>query len=254
MLKKIAYFPKQKRVPTILTIDEIESILSIDIDYAAKKSFIADTNANYKLIWWIIASTGCRLEECLSLRKTDINLGIENGYVEFKDTKTDEDRRVPIPPILIYKLKEHLKNKKPDQLALTSSTGKKIASSLAEEDLKRRVMKASVEKHIYPHCFRNSYIMEHLRQGTDPLTIAKLVGHRDVNSTLGYTKYNYDDLLRGAENHPLFSRSISTQKILQKARETFDKLPIKHDPRFTYKIQESKNNLTIEISTESSDN
>lgn len=89
--------------------------------------------------------------------------------------------------------------------------------------------------------------MEHLRCGTDVLTIAKLVGHADVNTTMGYTKFNYEMLEKGAENHPLFAKTLTTEKILQKIMDSIEKWPILQDNRFSFRRERGSNSLLFEI-------
>lgn len=251
LLKGISYFPKQKRVPTILSIDEIESILSINIDYKyLKKDYLLDSerlNQNYKMAIWMLAATGCRFDEMASLRKGNLRLGLMKGFVIFKDTKTLEDRQVPLPPDYVEKLKEFVKKKKPNDLCFTSATGHKIVEQTFNPELRRRVELANITKHTYAHCFRNSFIMEHIKRGTQHLTISKLVGHRDPKTTLGYTNYTYDILEKGAENHPLFSRSLNIEKIINKIAETIEDWPIKDDARFERRVEKRQNSLLVEV-------
>lgn len=247
LLKKISYFPKQFKVPTILSIDEIESLLEVDIEY---RNYRRDAHLNefYRNIIYVLASTGCRYSEMSNLKKEYLHLGISDGYIEFKDTKTNDDRNVPIPPILVERLREFTKYKNGKDLVFLSKAGLPIPEQTFMDELQKRVKASGLSnKHIYPHCFRNSFIMEHLRRGTDPLTIAKLVGHRDVNSTLGYTKYNMDDLIRGAENHPLFAKSLTPQKILEKIEKIIEKWTIMSDTRFTRKVVKTNNSFLLEF-------
>lgn len=53
--------------------------------------------------------------------------------------------------------------------------------------------------------------------------------------------------MKGAENHPLFSRYVSPDKIITRIKEAIDKFPIKYDSRFDYKIEEGKNSIVFTI-------
>lgn len=207
LLRKICYFPKQKRTPAILSQEEIEKLLSVDLHYAPRNLSIGlniNLNLTYKLILYVIASTGCRIEEALSLKKEHLQFGINTGWVLFKDTKNLWDRKVPLPPIVIEPLKNFVLLKKPADYIFLSTRGHKIATQSFEEDLKKRAEAAKLQYHIYPHCFRNSYIREQRRSGTDILSLAKLVGHRDPKTTFGYDLFDEDDLLKAAQNHFFF--------------------------------------------------
>lgn len=249
LLKKISYFPKQAKVPTVLTLDEIEAIIAVKLDYSRLpyKNYGHDIDTTYRYSIWFIAATGCRFNEMATLRVENLHLGKDGGNVVFKDTKTLVDRQVPIPPRLSDALKEFIHGKKPKALVFTTSTGNKITAQCFNPELRKRSDKAGVKKHVYAHCFRNSYIIEHRRAGTDILTLAMLVGHRDPKTTLGYDKFKYDDLLRGAENHPMFAKSIAPEKVLKKEIEQIEKRVILNDPRFKKRIIKTDNSISLLI-------
>ncbi len=89
--------------------------------------------------------------------------------------------------------------------------------------------------------------MEHLRQGTDVLTIAKLVGHSRVDTTMGYTKFSYDDVERGALNHPFFTRILSKDKILNRLDEETEKWSSLYKNRASFEKTRNGNSLSVKI-------
>lgn len=263
LLKHIEYFDKQRKIPTILSFEEIEAIINTEIPFTwyatggrissgkyssgrleERHKFI---NRTYRLAIWFLAATGCRIDEMASLTKENLSLGINDNWVTFKDTKTMDDRDVLLPPRLGEELKEHTKDKKPDELVFVSSLGNKLVEQTFNVFLRKKVELAGVQKHVYAHCFRNSFIMEHIRRGTGHLTISKLVGHRDPKTTIGYTRYDRSDLIRGAENHPFFIRYLTKERILEKAGEYVQKCPGMDDPRFTSRIEKMANKILVEI-------
>ena len=254
LLKKISYFPKQLKVPTFLSYEEIEALLSVKIDYTkrAYKNFGHDLDLTYRYIIRFIASTGCRFSEMANMKVEDLHLGISSGYVIFKDTKTQVDRQVPLPPVFSDLLKQYTRNKLPSVPVFTSSTGHKITEQSFNPELRRRADLAGIKKHIYAHCFRNSYIIEHRRAGTDILTLATLVGHRDPKTTLGYDKFDYEDLVKGAENHPAFRFSLSPMKILERQIEQLEALSIMTDPRFINKVSKTAKKIQVSIAIKNS--
>jgi len=54
--------------------------------------------------------------------------------------------------------------------------------------LKRWVLKAGITKDISFHCFRHTYATLQLSAGTDIFTISKMLGHRDLKTTMIYAK------------------------------------------------------------------
>jgi len=251
LTENISFFPKQQRVPTILSIDEIQAIIDVPmvrgLQHGVNPERTRERNLTAKLTIFFLASTGCRIDEMASLTKENLYLGIDSNYAVFKDTKTGVDRKVPIPLKLADELAEYSKNKKPRDLVFTSLRGHKIVEQTFNPMLREKAEAAEINKHVHAHCFRNSYIMEHIRQGTDVLTIAKLVGHADVNTTMGYTKFTYDDIQKGAENHPLFSKELPTSKILDKIEEAVRKWPVDVDTRFAFEVARTSKSLLVKL-------
>lgn len=252
LLKNIDYFPKERKVPTILSVEEIKLIISSPITYTTKAHGMNPARNKYlnetlKLSVWFLAATGCRFNEMASLKVEDLEIGLEYNFAVFKDTKNRDEREVPIPPNLAYELKTYIKEKDPSDLVFLSSKGNKLVEQVFNAYLKAKVRNADINKHIHAHVFRYSYIMEHIKRGTGHLTISKLVGHRDPKTTLGYTRYERDDMIRGAENHPFFTESVKPQNLLEKIAEMLDKLPTKTDFRFKTRTEKTNNSLLLEI-------
>jgi site-specific recombinase XerD len=250
LLRKISYFPKQQKVPTILTVEEIEAIISVKRDYSRSpyKSLGVDLDRTYRNIIWFLASTGCRYSEMANLKKENLHLGIGNGHVIFKNTKTLEDRQVPLAPLLVEELKDFLKDKKPNQFVFTTSTGNKVAEQTFNPELRKRVELAGiVDKHVHAHCFRNSFLQEHKHNGTDVVTRGRLVGHRDPKTTIGYERFDFEEMIKGAENHPLFSKNLPVKKVINKYAELADRWPVRNDYRFAFKIQKTENSLLVKM-------
>ena len=253
LTENLTFFPKQQKTPTILSIEEIQAIIDAPmtrgVQHGVNPIRTEERNNTARLIIYFLASTGCRINEMASLTKEDLYLGVNINYVTFKDTKTSTDRQVPLPNQLAYELGVVTEHKNPRDLVFTSLRGNKIVEQTFNPMLREKALTAKINKHVHAHCFRNSFIMEHLRCGTDVLTIAKLVGHADVNTTMGYTKFNYEMLEKGAENHPLFAKTLTTKKVLEKVTQAIDKWPVLLDKRFSFRKEVRDNSNLFEIYT-----
>jgi site-specific recombinase XerD len=248
LLKSISYLKSYKRIPTILSQEELEKLMAVDLTYSDAFNRDPETiNRTYKLALWTLIATGARFDEVMSLTVSHIQLG-EEGYVEFVKTKTHEDRRVPIPKMLVEALKVHIADKKTNELVFTTSRGGKLLQQHFNPDLRKRAKAAGLgNKHVYAHCFRYSYIMEHLQKGTDLIALARLVGHSDLNTTMYYSRYNFDMLSKNAENQFLFSKEQSPQQVLEKSRSVIESLSIMKDARFTKRLERRDNSLIVEF-------
>lgn len=251
LLKNINYFAKDETNPTFLSIQEIEAILAVKKDYSKNpwSSYKHDLDRTYRDAIWFLAGSGCRFDEMAQAKMSWLQLGISEGLLTLPKeiTKTKKSRIVPLPPLLVDELKDFLQDKKPTDLVFTTSAGKKLTEQSFNPELRKRGELAGINKRLHAHAFRHSYIREHRRHGTDILTLATLVGHNDPKTTLGYDKFNTEDLIKGAENHPLFSKSISPQKIIKKVKEVIDQLKLDEDFRLAFNQNEGNNSYSFTI-------
>lgn len=65
--------------------------------------------------------------------------------------------------------------------------------------LKEWIQKAEITKHITFHCFRHTYATIQLANGTDIMTVSKMLGHRELKTTQIYAKI-LDEKKREATN------------------------------------------------------
>jgi integrase/recombinase XerD len=78
-----------------------------------------------------------------------------------------------------------------------------LTASGVEQILKRLKAKARVTGRVNPHSFRHAFAREYLRAGGDIVTLARLLGHSDVNTTASaYAVFSQDEL---AELHEKYS-------------------------------------------------
>jgi integrase len=239
LLKKVGYFPKEKRIPIILSFDELMRILSVRVPYVKRfDQNGGEIDRNRNLALWVITVTGCRLNECLSLRKCDIILG-DKGYIKIErklgfSTKNYSARTVPLPNSVINYLTLHLQDKKPENLAFTSATGKKLSATLMEDDWKRRLELAGITSNPHIHDLRATYITLLAKRKVPLRLISLLVGHKRADTTVGYMDFIYDDLWEAAKEHPMFAKSLTKEQKVTRLREWLEKIRIEleHDGDF----------------------
>lgn len=63
--------------------------------------------------------------------------------------------------------------------------------------------KAQIHKRIHPHSFRHYFITESQRQGIPVTSVATQVGHRALNTTLGYTHWDINSLVEQFKEHTI---------------------------------------------------
>jgi integron integrase len=205
---------KPVRVPTVLTVDEVQRLLSR----------IHGTR-------WLMASllygSGLRLRECLKLRVKDLDFGY--GQVVVRDGKGAKDRITMLPATLVEPLKEHLLRARTlhekdlasghgdvelphalhlkypkaayqwawkfvfpsHKLSTDPKTGVIRRHHVYENYIIRGVKvaaeRAGIAKHVSCHTLRHSFATHLLESGYDIRTVQELLGHSSVETTMIYT-------------------------------------------------------------------
>ncbi len=185
-----------KRLPDVLTKEEVEDLLDIKHDDA----FSTRNKAMLELMY----ATVLRVTELVNLNVNDIDF--ENSTVKCFG-KGSKERIIPVVDYALDLVKEYkdvyrssmLKGYLTDSLFLNNH-GKgmtrvgffKIIKSIAKEK--------GITKNIHPHILRHSFATHILENGADLRIIQELLGHENISTTEIYThvrtdliRKNYDD-------------------------------------------------------------
>ena len=155
-------------------LDEISSVI--------KKIF--NNEIKIKVILYLLFYTGLRVGELSNLKKTDFNL---------KECSINIQKRKSKNPIVVYypkSLNDIL------ELHFTNYPDNNKVFDMQTQQINYycRVLSKNLNKRIYPHLFRHSFAVMFLRKGGDISVLKELLGHKDLNSTLIYTKMNKSDI------------------------------------------------------------
>ncbi|OQY84398.1 MAG: integrase [Chloroflexi bacterium UTCFX4] len=206
---------KPKHLPTVLTKQEVNAILS-------------RMSGATGLMARILYGSGLRLMECVTLRVKDLDLAQHQIIV--RDGKGEKDRVTMLPTSLETPLREHLASRKAlyqqdiangygyvelpfalarkypnadrewiwqyafpsERLAYDSKTKRTYRWHMSESTLQRAVraaaQEAEIPKLVGPHTFRHSFATHLLQNGYDIRTVQELLGHKDVKTTMIYTR------------------------------------------------------------------
>lgn len=185
----------KKRLPSVLSISDIDNILNINT--------INDFDYRNKAMLELMYATGLRVSELVNLNVNDID--IENSVVRCFG-KGNKERIIPIGDIAIDSIREYLERRSSmlkgyitDYLFINNH-GNKLTRQGFFKILKIIAKKQGVNKSFSPHTLRHSFATHLLENNVDLRIIQELLGHENISTTQVYThlqnnliKKNYDN-------------------------------------------------------------
>ena len=208
------YATKQRHLPTVLTPNEVQTIISC-------------ASGRNKTVFKILYGSGLRLNECLRLRIQDVDL--EQNSLTVRDGKGHKDRKTLLSPSLKPELIELIDKAKKIQLndnnrgigpSMPHGLNKKFPNGFRQHKwmylfpssgictypdstiqcrhhlhdtvigkaLRKAVIDSGItDKRITCHTFRHSFTTHLLQEGRDIRTVQELLGHNDIKTTQIYT-------------------------------------------------------------------
>ena len=205
---------KEKRIPVVLTREEVKLILS----------YLEGTP---ELLVKILYGSGLRITEAVRLRVQDVDFGYKQ--ITVRNGKGLLDRVTPSADSLIPLLSNHLERVKsiheqdlregvgtvylPHALDRKYPNANKewnwqyvfpsrnlstdprsgviqrhhMDQSVVNKAIKQAVQKIGITKKVSAHTFRHCFATHLLQRGTDIRTIQSLLGHKDLETTMIYT-------------------------------------------------------------------
>ena len=238
---KLKYERRSKRLVHVLTPQEIQQLCSEDelqYDGHPRKPV-------YDALFTFLALTGCRQGEATKLRVRDVNL--ERREVFFVDTKNGDDRVVPLSNQVITMVSQLTANAEPDDLVFRTRRGKPYTNSSLREVLQRRAKNAGIQKRVFLHLFRHSFVTEMIQQRVPIPIVAAIVGHRKIETTMWYTHLADEAKRQAIAYHPLIRQHAAPRDILRNLRSAIEQFRLTEDERFEQTTVESAGGLNIEI-------
>lgn len=180
----------EKRVPSVLTSEEVELLLDQpkDIDLKGTRD---------KAMLEFAYATGMKVTEIIDLKVTDINF--EDSTVECSNGK--KARTIPLGALAEKALKEYVEQARPilikdenNKALFVNMNGSKLTRQGFWKIVKYYKEKAHIDKEITPHVLRHSFATHLLQNGADLKSIQAMLGHSDISSTQIYSQFETHEL------------------------------------------------------------
>ena len=196
---KIEHTKLPKKLPNILSIEEVDRLLDIKLN----TPFDYRNKAMLELMY----SSGLRVSELVSLKISDIDLNNSSVRCMGKGSK---ERIVPIGDvandylsIYINKYRDSMKKGYYTESLFLNNHGKEMTRQGFFLIIKKIAKEKGIEKNITPHMLRHSFATHLLNNGADLRTIQEMLGHENLTTTQIYTNISSDIL---KENYELYKR------------------------------------------------
>ena len=180
----------EKRVPSVLTSEEVELLLDQPKDVDLK-------GTRDKAMLEFAYATGMKVTEIIDLNIDDVNFD-ENTVLCSNGKKA---RIIPLGTLAEKALKEYVEDARP--IMVKDETNKALFVNVNGDRLTRqgfwKIVKyykeqAHIEKDITPHVLRHSFATHLLQNGADLKSIQAMLGHSDISSTQIYAQFQTPEL------------------------------------------------------------
>jgi site-specific recombinase XerD len=136
-----------------------------------KKIIHSTKNEKHRLLIEVAYGCGLKLHEVIKITKNDIDFLSKIFIVR------ENNRKVPIPPSLLKKLKKHIKKTKSEFLFYSERNPEKHITPRAAEDIfKNSLKKAGIKRNLSFKSLRDSFVVHLIDKNVSPELIRKVIG------------------------------------------------------------------------------
>ncbi len=181
-LDKIPFSKKDKKLPIVLSVDEIQRMFNVC------------ENKKHKLILALLYSCSLRVSELINLKWKDIDRS--RMIINIIQAKGNKDRQVGLNEPLIKLLTEYWNEYKSVVYVLNGqSDSAQYSERSVGEVIKQLASKASIcNKRVYTHLIRHTSATHMVESGVDINLIQKLLGHNNVKTTNIYLHISHNHI------------------------------------------------------------
>jgi integrase/recombinase XerD len=178
-LKAVPRPKRERRLPVVLSREEIRQLFSVVQNIKHKAMFMAAYDA------------GLRLSEIRNLQLEDIDS--QRMAIRVRQGKGKKDRYTRLSMGLLRLLRDYWKEYRPAGLLFPGACRKKPYDlATPGHILKKLCRKAGITKRVTMHTLRHSFATHLLESGTDLRLIQQMLGHSNIQTTCLYTHVSVD--------------------------------------------------------------
>lgn len=167
-----------------LTIEEVKAMAATECRYPVlKRAFLFS------------CLTGLRKSDVINLKWEDVTQVGDFTRITFRQQKTKGLQYLDINPQAVELMGERGDAKQKVFVGFSYNNAANVA-------LNQWAMRAGITKHLSYHCSRHTFALMMLTLGTDFYTLSKLMGHRDLKSTMTYAHIIDQTRQRAVSNIP----------------------------------------------------
>ena len=183
---------KPQRIPELLSRAEVARIIAVCSD------------RKYQTMLLLGYGCGLRLSELVSVRVGDIDG--EQRRLRIEQGKGAKDRLVPLSPALLSRLRDYWRGYRPGQWLFPGrAPGKAVAPTSLQKTYTKAKARAGITKVGGIHALRHAYATHQLEAGLPVHRLQRLLGHRNIHSTLRYVHW-VPDYREGSGAHDLVAQ------------------------------------------------
>ena len=170
----IPYAKRPTRLPTVLSGDEVQRLLACVHFLKAR------------LVLTTAYAAGLRISEATHLRVADLDSS--RMMICVRQGKGAKDRYVPLSRRLLEELRAYWRLERPADWLFPGCRDRRdpIHPGSVQRVCQRAAEAAGINKHVTPHTLRHSFATHLLEAGVDLPAIQRLMGHKDVRTTMIY--------------------------------------------------------------------
>jgi len=201
LIKHIPYHRKQKRLPTVLSRQEL-SIL-----------FAATRNIKHRTLMMTLYSGGMRVNEAVHLKREDLDN--DRQQIHIRNGKGGKERYTLFSRQLAEQLERYYRCRYDTSHWLFPGMfpERHLCVNSIQKVFQEIVPSTGIRKHVTPHTLRHSFATHLMETGASMPVLQQLLGHRSLASTMIYTHVSQKQLNRIASPLDTLESALAMEEV-----------------------------------------